>query len=109
MYADYEDAPQTNGSTPWQTTMIDDYFTAVPDLGKWIDGVAVHAYSSDPALPLADPVNGWKDAYGHWAFARVDQVHKKFLAHGADLPMWITEAGWSTYNVTAARAGAVLR
>ena len=44
MYADYEDAPEVGGTTQWQTSMIDDYFTAVPDLAKWIDGVAVHPY-----------------------------------------------------------------
>ena len=41
MYADYEDAPQ-KGTTPWQLSMIDDYFKAVPDLAHWIDGIAVH-------------------------------------------------------------------
>jgi hypothetical protein len=47
--ADYQDSPQTGGSSPWQTTWIDDMFTAAPTLGEWIDGVSVHPYGDDPA------------------------------------------------------------
>ena len=103
MYADYEDSPEANGSSRWQTTMIDDFFSAVPDLGRWIDGIAVHPYSGDPARPLADSGSGWTDVTGNWAFARVDQIRKKFLTHGADLPVWITEVGWSTYTYSPAK------
>jgi hypothetical protein len=81
--------------------MIDDYFAAVPDLAKWIDGIAVHPYGGDPSLPVVG-AKGWKDRTGAWGFARVDQIHNKFLAHGADLPMWITEIGWSTYTYSTA-------
>ncbi len=101
MFADYEDAPQQGGSSPWQTTMIDDYFSAVPDLAKWIDGISVLPYSDDPSLPVVGR-NGWKDRTGGWAFGRVDQIRKKFLSHGANLPMWITEVGWSTYTYSDA-------
>ena len=101
MYADYEDAPQ-KGTTPWQLSMIDDYFKAVPDLAHWIDGIAVHPYSDDPSRPVVGRW-GWKDRKGDWAFGRVDQIRRKFLAHGADLPMWITEIGWSTYNHSPAQ------
>ncbi|HEX3692049.1 MAG TPA: beta-galactosidase [Solirubrobacteraceae bacterium] len=99
--ADYQDSPQTGGSSPWQTTWIDDMFTAEPTLGKWIDGVSVHPYGDDPALPLLKS-NGWLDAKGEWAFQRIDNVRAKFLAHGVSVPFWITEVGWSTWEVTEA-------
>jgi hypothetical protein len=99
--ADYEDAPQVGGTTPWQTSWIDDMFTAVPSLGQWINGVAVHPYGDDPSLPLAEP-EGWKDTNGEWAFQRIDMVRQKFLAHGVDVPFWITEDGWSTWEVSEA-------
>lgn len=99
--ADYEDAPQVGGTTPWQTSWIDDMFTAVPSLGQWINGVAVHPYGDDPSLPLAEP-EGWKDTNGEWAFQRVDMVRQKFLAHGVNVPFWITEDGWSTWEVSEA-------
>ncbi len=105
IYADYEDAPQTGGSSPWQTTAIDDYFAAVPDLANWIDGVAVHPYGDDPAMGLANAATGWTDSNGSWSFARVDQIHSKFLAHGANVPIWITEVGESSYNHTLAQQG----
>ncbi len=99
--ADYQDSPQTGGSSPWQTTWIDDMFTAVPSLGHWIDGVSVHPYGDDPSLPLAQP-GGWKDANGEWAFQRIDTIREKFLAHGVNVPFWITEAGQSTWEVSEA-------
>ncbi len=99
--ADYEDAPQVGGTTPWQTSWIDDMFTAVPSLGQWINGVAVHPYGDDPSLPLAEP-EGWKDKNGEWAFQRIDMVRQKFLAHGVNVPFWITEDGWSTWEVSEA-------
>jgi hypothetical protein len=99
--ADYQDSPQTGGSSPWQTTWIDDMFAAEPTLGQWIDGVSVHPYGDDPALPLAKS-SGWLDANGEWAFQRIDNVRAKFLAHGVNIPFWITEVGWSTWEVTEA-------
>ncbi len=99
--ADYEDSPQAGGSSPWETTWIDDMFTAEPDLGQWINGVSTHPYGDDPALPLAT-AGGWKDANGNWAFQRIDNIRAKFLAHGVNVPFWITEAGWSTYETSEA-------
>lgn len=99
--ADYNDSPQAGGTTPWQTSWIDDMFTAVPSLGQWINGVAVHPYGDDPSLPLAQP-EGWKDTKGEWAFQRIDMVRQKFLAHGVNVPFWITEDGWSTWEVSEA-------
>jgi Beta-galactosidase len=99
--AEYNDSPQTGGSSPWETTWISDMFTAVPDLGKLIDGVAVHPYGDDPALPLAEP-GGWKDATGGWSFQRIDTIRAQFLAHGVNVPFWITEVGYSTYGTSEA-------
>jgi hypothetical protein len=99
--AEYNDSAQAGGSSPWETTWIDDMFTAVPDLGKLIDAVAVHPYGDDPALPLAEP-GGWKDASGGWSFQRIDTIRARFLAHGVDVPFWITEVGYSTYGTTEA-------
>jgi len=93
--ADYEDSPQTGGSSPWETTWINDMFTAEPALGQWINGISTHPYGDDPSLPLAE-AGGWKDANGNWAFQRIDNIRAKFLAHGVNVPFWITEAGWST-------------
>jgi hypothetical protein len=99
--ADYNDSPQAGGTTPWQTSWIDDMFTAVPSLGEWINGVAVHPYGDDPSQPLAQ-TNGWKDSSGEWAFQRIDVIRQKFLAHGVNVPFWITEDGWSTWEMSEA-------
>jgi hypothetical protein len=96
--ADYQDSAQT-GSTQWETSWIDDMFSAEPSLGSWIDGVSVHPYGDDPSLPLAQ-AGGWKDAFGNWSFQRIDTIRAKFQAHGVDVPFWITEAGWSTAEVS---------
>jgi hypothetical protein len=99
--ADYQDSSQTGGSSPWETTWIDDMFAAAPTLGQWINGVSVHPYGDDPALPLAQ-VGGWTDTSGQWAFQRIDTIRSKFLAHGVNVPFWITEMGWSTTEVSEA-------
>jgi hypothetical protein len=97
--ADYSNAPQTGGSSQWETSWIDDMFTAAPTLGQWVDGVSVHPYGDDPSTPLSQS-GSWKDASGQWAFQRIDTIHAKFLAHGVNVPYWITEEGWSTWEVT---------
>ncbi len=99
--ADYEVSPQTGGSTPWETSWIDDMFTAEPSLGQWINGISVHPYGDDPSTPLAQ-TGGYEDSSGQWAFQRIDTIREKFLAHGVNLPFWITEAGWSTWEVSEA-------
>ncbi|MGH2880672.1 MAG: beta-galactosidase [Solirubrobacteraceae bacterium] len=98
--ADYMDDVQV-GSTKWETSWIDDMFRAEPTLGSWIDGVSVHPYGGNPALPLAKP-GGWEDGEKEWAFQRIDEVRAKFLAHGVNVPFWITEAGWSDAVVSEA-------
>jgi hypothetical protein len=99
--ADYQNSPQAGGSTPWQTSWIDDMFAAAPTLGQWVDGISVHPYGDNPEVPLAQP-GGWTDSAGDWAFQRIDTIREKFLAHGVNLPFWITEEGWSTWEVSEA-------
>jgi hypothetical protein len=96
--ADYQDDVQT-GSSPYETSWIDDMFKAAPSLGRLIDGISVHPYGGDPALPLAK-AGGWEDTAKEWAFQRIDMVRSKFLAHGVNVPFWITEAGWSNAVVS---------
>jgi hypothetical protein len=99
--ADYQDSSQTGGLNQWELSWIDSMFAAVPSLGQLIDGVAVHPYGDDPSAPLAER-GGWKDAAGAWAFQRIDTIREKFLAHGVNVPFWITEEGWSTWEVSEA-------
>ena len=33
---------------------------------------------------------------------RIDAIHSQFLAHGVNVPFWITEVGWSTARVSEA-------
>jgi hypothetical protein len=95
--ADYQESAQIGGTTTHQTSWIDDMFTAVPTLGKWIDGVSVHPYGGDPATALKEK-GGYLDSTGVWGFQRIDTIREKFLAHGVDVPFWITEEGWSTWD-----------
>ncbi|HYM54880.1 MAG TPA: beta-galactosidase [Solirubrobacteraceae bacterium] len=99
--ADYQDSPQAGGSSPWETTWVTDMVSAEPTLAKWVDGVSVHPYGDDPANPVAK-AGGWTDASGGWSFQRIDTIRAKFLAAGVNLPFWITEVGWSTWNVSEA-------
>ena len=99
--ADYDDSPQAGGSGPWETTWIDDMFAAEPDLGQWINGVSTHPYGDDPSTSLAEP-GGWNDAAGNLAFQRIDTIREQFLAHGVNVPFWITEVGWSTWESSEA-------
>jgi polysaccharide biosynthesis protein PslG len=95
--ADYQGQPQVGGTTSSQTSWIDDMFTAAPTLGNFIDGVSVHPYGGDPALPLKES-GGYRDTSGQWAFQRIDTIRNRFLAHNVNVPYWITEEGWSTWN-----------
>lgn len=98
---EYADGEQTGGSNQWETHWIPDMFAAVPDLGHWIDGIAVHPYGGDPALPVAEP-GSFRDTHGQWAFQRIDTMHAQFLAQGVNVPFWITEIGWSTRDMSEA-------
>jgi hypothetical protein len=75
-----------------QVEWVDAMFAAVPDLARWIDGVAVHPYSNG-----ASPDEYTPSGDTRWQFRRIEQIHDRFAAHGAGgKPFWITEIGWST-------------
>jgi hypothetical protein len=99
MAAEDGDAAAAGGG--WWTTSVDAYFAAVPDLGKWIDGVAVHPYGDDPAVPVKE-ANGFRGTSGGWSFQRIDSIRAAFSAHGVNIPFWITEIGWTTSEVSEA-------
>jgi hypothetical protein len=99
MAAEDGDAAAAGGG--WWTTAVDAYFAAVPDLGKWIDGVAVHPYGDDPAVPVKE-ANGFRGTSGGWSFQRIDSIRAAFSAHGVNIPFWITEIGWTTSEVSEA-------
>jgi polysaccharide biosynthesis protein PslG len=69
-------------------------YAAVPNLGRYFDGVAVHPYGGDPAIYTPD---GNTDGQP----GRIEQVHIELVAHGdGDKPLWVTEIGWSTCSGT---------
>ena len=77
----------TSGSGDW----IGGMYAAVPNLGSYYDGLAVHPYGGDPAT---DPSPGDMDTD---PVGEVDQVHQELVAHGdGSKPLWVTEIGWST-------------
>jgi hypothetical protein len=83
-------------------------YAAVPDLGRYFDGVAVHPYGGNPAIYTPD--TNTNDQPG-----RIEQVHAELVAHGdGDKPLWVTEIGWSTCSgddlcVSEAQQAAYLR
>ena len=81
-----------SGSTAnWIAGMYD----AVPDLGNYFDGLAVHPYGGDPAIYTPDRDSS--DQPG-----RIEQEHSELAAHGdGDKPLWVTEIGWSTCSGAA--------
>jgi len=99
--AEYGGAPQTGGSSPWETSWITDMFIAEPDLARSFNAVAVHPYGGSPSAPLAEP-GGFDDAAGNLAFQRIDTIREKFLEHGVNVPFWITEVGDSTWESSQA-------
>ncbi len=96
-----EDGDAAAAGGGWWTTSVDAYFAAVPDLGKWIDGVAVHPYGDDPAVPVKE-ADGFRGTSGGWSFQRIDSIRADFAAHGVNVPFWITEIGWTTSEVSEA-------
>lgn len=76
------------GFVPW----IGPMFQAVPDLGRYFDGVAVHPYSG-PHSPLVYSGSG---AATRFQFRRLEQVRQQLALRAGDKPFWITEVGWPT-------------
>jgi Glycosyl hydrolases family 39 len=85
--ADLSGLAQDGSASPWVGPM----YAAVPDLGRWADGVAMHPYSG------TDSPNAYNASDPRGDFKRIVQIHRQFAAHGgASKPFWITEVGWST-------------
>jgi hypothetical protein len=85
--ADLSGLTASGDPTPWVGPM----FAAVPGLARYIDGVAVHPYSSTKSPDSYDPSNP-RDS-----FRRIALIRQQFAAQGAgSKPFWITEVGWST-------------
>jgi exo-beta-1,3-glucanase (GH17 family) len=70
---------------------IDGIYAAVPDIGSYFDGVAVHPYSGARSPGYYTP------PYTDWQFRRIEQIRATLVAHGAaGKHLWLTEIGWST-------------
>lgn len=71
---------------------IDAMYMAVPDLGRYFDGVAIHPYGGAPDhYTPNDPGNA------RWQVRRLEQIRAKFVGHGDGAKhFWVTEIGWST-------------
>ena len=70
-------------------TFLPAMLTARPQLAAHIDGVGVHLYDPNPA----------------GVFAHVEALRAVMDSHSlARVPMYITEIGWSTHPVSAARS-----
>jgi hypothetical protein len=85
--ADLYTSESDGGSSGWVGPM----FNAVPDLGSYIDGVAVHPYTSTDSPDSYIP----NDPRGE--FRRIENIRQEFAKRGVgSKPFWITEVGWST-------------
>jgi hypothetical protein len=84
----------SDGAQPW----IGALFRAVPDLGEYIDAVAVHPYSTSRVF---DPAHFIPGPEAQYQSGRVAQIHSQLLSLGVDKPVWITEIGWSTCRSAA--------
>ena len=73
---------------------VDSLYAAVPDLDAYFDGVAVHDYGNAFGTPA--PMVAGRPYTGVDDVRRIEEIRREFLAHAADKPFWITEAGWST-------------
>jgi hypothetical protein len=82
----------TGGRWVW---WVDALYSAVPDLNRYFDSVAVHPYGTDLTNVTYPSPGKAYDGYGQ--IRRVESIHQEFGAHSAsDKPLWITEIGWPT-------------
>lgn len=77
----------TNGT---QVYWLDKLLSADTTLGSLVNGFSVHPYP-DPTTqsPLSNPSPDY-------SYQRVTLIHQAAVNHSANLPLWITEIGWST-------------
>lgn len=87
---------------PWRP-FLSAMFDAVPDLGKYADGVSVHPYQGDGGSPRAcsrpEPSRGierdWRTTVSE--FCRLTDIRRILDSRGAGATgIWVTEIGWST-------------
>lgn len=73
----------------------DDWLQRAYDAGAGgcFDVLAVHPYQAPTNLPPS-PVDDGEI----WSFAHLGAVRETMLANGDDLPIWVTEFGWSVHE-----------
>src|SRR3954447_14602786 len=85
--ADLYTGEKDGSSSGWVGPMFD----AVPDLARFVDGVAVHPYTTTDSPDSYTP----DDPRGE--FRRIESIRQEFVKRGvSSKPFWITEVGWST-------------
>jgi hypothetical protein len=72
---------------PWLAQVL----AAQPSVGGLVDGLDVHPYPTVRTAGPYDSSEPVQDSFGQIPLARQTE-----LAAGVDLPIWITEIGWST-------------
>lgn len=85
-YDVYDVDPEHPGWVYWADGMVRE----VPDLGDYVDGIAIHPYPGGHH-PDYQPVNS-TDA----SFRNTDRIHERFASLGIERPIWITEVGYSS-------------
>ena len=69
---------------------VEQMYHAVPDLGEFFDGVAVHPYGGNPNVYTPQASTAGEPG-------QIAQIHAAFAQHGDGAkPFWVTEIGWST-------------
>jgi hypothetical protein len=85
------DTSWTSDNESFRDDWMQELYAAVPDLGRWFDGVAVHPYSDDPPDAFTPGPRFFRQT------RRLEEVRRALLAHGDRAKhLWITEIGWST-------------
>ncbi|MGI8594283.1 MAG: beta-galactosidase [Solirubrobacteraceae bacterium] len=84
-----------------QPPFLEALFDAVPDLGRYVDIVSLHAYTvnsptqCDRGKPVSQGFQSWNPI--RYQLCRVQDIRRILDERGASQArMWITELGWST-------------
>jgi hypothetical protein len=90
----------THESKGQWTWWVDALYQAMPDLNRYFDGVAMHAYGID-ASHLA-PMRPNQPYPNFDRTRRIENVRAEFVRHGAaNKPFWIMETGYTTCHDTS--------
>jgi hypothetical protein len=82
---------RTNSATPeW----LGEVLSADPGLADLINAYSVHPYPEPRGIGPGDAGDP------RFTFDRVALAHQVAVAHNAELPIWITEIGWSTADAS---------